>query len=125
MIDLLALMRRGRDVARPRDHEAWIELLGWKRAVGHFWIEPGCTAEWTFRSALRISAEAETARALRALGWYAPHALGRVCIGRLCRAPGTWMSVPGVECRAVKGSGGRWLSLAQAARAAGLRYWTA
>jgi hypothetical protein len=127
IIDLLYLLRR--KIAMPSktgriEYAEWLESLGWKLAESGYWIEPATRGtEWTFRTALRLSAEAEAARALRALGWYAPNTFGRVNFGFLCRAPGTWTSLPGIECRAVKGSGGRWLSLSQATRAAGLRYW--
>lgn len=117
-------MGRRQAVPGVREYEQWLESCGWKLGRGHLWIEPASRGiEWTFRGALRIAAEAEAARMLRALGWYAANEYGKTCIGHLCRAPGTWEPMPPHGgCRGIKGSGGRWLGLSGALRAAGLRY---
>lgn len=119
------LRRRERfDLGEIEQLERWLVHVGWVKhhsADIDEWQRPGDSfPDWSFSYAVHHSAEVETAKLLRANGWFAPYEYGHCCLGKLCRAPGTWQKL-GTDAVSVHGSGGKWLTISQAAKQAGLK----
>lgn len=117
--------------------EQWLLDCGWEKKstdkgdINVWWLiqltdttRRGHAKEaMTFRSAVYQNAMWETAKLLREMDWFAPHRRGHPCGLQvaICRPPGSFVRHPGTDtCTPIKGKRGRWMTLREAAREAGL-----
>ena len=110
------LFRKGSPLHDRHIAGPWLEARGWTRLGPDTYLHP-IHKEWTLSSAVRLTAQHLVADELEANGW---------CIvrntfvnGDVCRAPETFTR-QGSLIKTRYGSGGRWLTLRQAAQRAGL-----
>jgi hypothetical protein len=125
-VRLRQLMRQRSPIDENSQHGKflgeWLTSLGWTTREGPGpgpWIEPGSTVGWTLMRACQIAAQAEGAKLLRALGWYAPHEYGRCFLGQSCIEPGKWTPEPR-GARVAYSVGGRRVSIFSALKIAGI-----